>query len=57
MFIALFAYLLVGIPVSYIFAFLLGAGPQGIWYGYLVGLATAGILFYFRFKTILAKRI
>jgi MATE family multidrug resistance protein len=57
MFIALFAYLLVGIPVSYIFAFKLGAGPQGIWYGYLVGLATAGILFYFRFKTILAKRL
>jgi MATE family multidrug resistance protein len=49
MFIAMVAYLLIGIPTSYIFSFVLHVGPQGIWYGYLVGLGTAGILFYFRF--------
>ena len=50
MFIAFLAYLLVGIPTSYIFTFELNFGPQGIWFGYLVGLGTAGILFYLRFK-------
>ncbi|WP_346854108.1 MATE family efflux transporter [uncultured Draconibacterium sp.] len=55
MFVAFIAYLLVGIPVSYVFAFVLNAGPQGIWYGYLVGLGTAGILFYFRFWKNLKK--
>lgn len=50
MFIAFVAYLLVGIPTSYVFAFVLDVGPQGIWFGYLVGLGTAGILFYIRFK-------
>ncbi|MCF6357031.1 MAG: MATE family efflux transporter [Draconibacterium sp.] len=55
MFIAFFAYLLVGIPTSYILTFVFNMGPQGIWYGYLVGLGTAGILFYFRFKYIFRK--
>ena len=50
MFFAFIAYLLVGIPTSYVLAFPLDIGPQGIWYGYLVGLGTAGILFYFRFR-------
>jgi len=57
MFIAFFAYLLVGIPTSYILTFELNFGPQGIWYGYLVGLVTAGVLFYFRFKYIFQKMI
>lgn len=52
MYIALFAYLFVGIPTSYIFSFLLNLGPIGIWLGYLVGLGTAGVLFYFRFVKI-----
>ena len=55
MFIAFFAYLLIGIPTSYILTFVLNFGPQGIWYGYLVGLSTAGILFYFRFKYVFRK--
>lgn len=55
MYIAFIAYLLIGIPTSYVFAFLLDAGPQGIWYGYLVGLSTAGILFYYRFKRNLKR--
>ena len=56
MFIAFFAYLGLGIPISYILTFKLMFGPQGIWIGYLVGLGTAGILFYFRFKYNLKKR-
>ncbi len=55
MFIAFIAYLLIGIPTSYVFAFVLNIGPQGIWFGYLVGLGTAGILFYLRFKKNLRK--
>lgn len=50
MYIAIVAYLMVGIPTSYIFSFVLNIGPQGIWYGYLVGLGIAGVLFYARFK-------
>lgn len=49
---AFLAYLVLGIPVSYVMAFKLNLGPSGIWYGYLVGLFTAGILFYFRFKFV-----
>ncbi len=55
MFFAFFAYLLVGIPTSYILTFVLNFGPQGIWYGYLIGLSTAGILFYFRFRYVFRK--
>ena len=55
MFIAFFAYLLIGIPTSYILTFVLNFGPQGIWFGYLVGLGTAGVLFYFRFKYVFKK--
>ena len=55
MYIAVFAYLFVGIPTSYIFSFLLNFGTIGIWLGYLVGLGTAGILFYFRFVKMYKK--
>ena len=55
MFIAFFAYMMLGIPTSYFLTFKLMAGPQGIWYGYLVGLGAAGILFYFRFQHNLKK--
>lgn len=56
MLMAFAAYMLVGLPTSYLFAFVLNSGPQGIWYGYLVGLGTAGILFFFRFKYKLRGR-
>ena len=55
MFIAFIAYLLIGLPSSYILAFVFGIGAQGVWYGYVVGLAIAGILFYFRFQNNLRK--
>lgn len=54
MIIAFVAYLIVGIPVSYLLAFIFDLGPRGIWFGYLFGLGSAGILFYFRFRKILS---
>ncbi len=56
MFIAFFAYMVLGIPASYLMAFQLVLGPQGIWYGYLIGLGAAGILFWFRFQHNLKKK-
>ena len=56
MFIAFLAYLIIGIPISYLLAFKLMLGPQGIWLGYLAGLGTAGVLFYMRFQYNLKKR-
>ncbi len=55
MFIAFIAYLLIGLPGSYVLAFVFEFGAQGIWYGYVIGLAIAGILFYLRFKNYLLK--
>ncbi|QGY47986.1 MATE family efflux transporter [Maribellus comscasis] len=55
MFIAFVAYLLIGIPTSYLLTFVAHIGPQGIWFGYLVGLGVAGLLFYFRFKHNIRK--
>jgi MATE family multidrug resistance protein len=52
---ALFSYVLIALPVSYLFAFTLGMGPNGIWYGYLVGLGFAGIAYFLRFKSLLKK--
>lgn len=49
MLIAFFAYLGLGLPVSYILAFPFELGPVGIWYGFLSGLGVAGILSYRRF--------
>lgn len=56
MFIAFFAYLGVGIPISYIMTFNMKLGPQGIWFGYLAGLGIAAILFYLRFQHNLKKK-
>ena len=52
---AVFAYLILGIPVSYVFSFVLNSGPIGIWFGYLVGLGSAGIMFFLRFRHNLKK--
>ncbi|MEZ5103013.1 MAG: MATE family efflux transporter [Draconibacterium sp.] len=57
MIIAFFAYVILGIPTSYLLAFQFHMGPSGIWFGYLIGLGTAGILFYRRFKNNLEKVI
>jgi len=56
MYMAIFAYLFVGIPTSYVLTFILSFGPQGIWLGYLAGLGLAGVLFYFRFRIVFQKK-
>ena len=56
MFMAFFAYMVIGIPTSYLLSFKLMLGPQGIWYGYLAGLGIAGVLFYLRFQHNIKKR-
>ncbi len=56
MLIAFAAYMLVGLPVSYVFSFTLNAGPIGIWYGYLAGLGLAGVLFFFRFRQNVSEK-
>lgn len=53
---AFFAYFIVGIPTSYLFTFRFNAGPAGIWYGFVTGLAVAGILFYYRFSKIIRNK-
>ena len=55
MFFAFFAYILVGIPASYVSAFVLKLDGQGIWIGFLLGLGVAGIMFYLRFRYNLKK--
>lgn len=50
MIIAGIAYIVIGLPISYIFAFTLKMGPEGIWYGFVAGLASAGILLAFRIR-------
>ncbi len=47
---AFIAYMVIGIPASYICAFLLDMEGQGIWVGFLLGLAVAGVMFYLRFR-------
>ena len=50
MLIAIFAYLIVCVPLCYIFAFEIGWGVHGVWGGIPVGLSTAGILFWLWFR-------
>ena len=54
--ITLFAYWIVGLPMSYLFAFPLHLGVQGIWYGLSLGLGIAAILLFLRFNYV-SKRI
>lgn len=55
MIIAGIAYLLIGLPISYVFAFPLKMGPEGIWYGFVAGLASAGIMLAFRIRKRIRK--
>jgi MATE family multidrug resistance protein len=55
-FIALAAYWVIGLPMSYVFAFVWKMGIQGIWYGLALGLSIAAILLFLRFNYV-SKRI
>jgi MATE family multidrug resistance protein len=54
--ITLFAYWVIGLPMSYVFAFKLNLGVQGIWYGLSLGLTIAAVLLFLRFNYV-SKRI
>lgn len=49
MFLTLFAYWIVGMPLGYGLAFPLGWGAAGVWTGLIAGLSVAAVLLYLRF--------
>jgi len=55
-YIALTAYWIIGLPMSYIFGFTWNMGIQGIWYGLALGLVIAAVLLFLRFDYV-SKRI
>ncbi len=57
MFIAVFAYWVIGIPTSYVLAFVAGLGPEGVWMGFVAGLTTAAISFVIRFHRLSSRFI
>jgi len=54
MFIAVFCYWIVGMPIAYFLAFIMGYGGVGLWFGLALSLAIAALLLNGRF--ILRKR-
>lgn len=50
MYYAVFSYLLISLPMSYLCAFTFKFGPMGIWFGFVAGLGVAGTLFFIRFN-------
>ena len=55
-YIALTAYWIIGLPMSYVFGFTCNLGIQGIWYGLALGLLIAAVLLFLRFDYV-SKRI
>jgi len=55
--IALIAYWIIGLPVSYLLAFKLNYGVQGIWWGLCAGLFAAALLLFLRFNAVSRKVI
>lgn len=55
MWIALFSYWVIGMPVAYGLTFTAGVGPAGIWLGLLAGLTVAAIAMHWRFWRGLAR--
>ena len=51
---AVFSYIIVGLPTGYLFAFALQMGVVGLWAGLIAGLSTAALLFFSRFRKLLA---
>ena len=54
--IALFAYILVGLPLGLCLAFPAGLGAKGMWLAFIIALAIPAVLFHIRFHKQL-KRI
>ncbi len=56
MFLTLFAYWGVGMPVGHALAFRAGHGAHGMWYGLIAGLSVAALLLSWRFWRLTARR-
>lgn len=56
MYFTFIAYLLIGIPISYLTAFVFDAGANGIWWGFYVGVGVSALLFYIRFRMKIKRR-
>ncbi|MBL7884202.1 MAG: MATE family efflux transporter, partial [Bacteroidia bacterium] len=55
-YITLFAYWVIGLPMSYVLAFKMNYGVQGVWYGLSLGLTIAALMLFFRFNYV-SKRV
>ncbi len=51
------AYWIVGVPSAYVMGLVFNWGIQGVWYGLTLGLLTSTALLYWRYKTIIARKI
>ena len=55
MYIAIFSYIFISLPLGYLFAFVFNWGTQGIWTGLAIGLGFAAILYRLRFLYYMKK--
>ncbi|MFD2597423.1 MATE family efflux transporter [Sphingobacterium corticis] len=51
------AYWIIGVPSAYLMGITLDWGVQGIWYGLTLGLLSSSVLLYWRYKTIIVRKI
>ncbi len=52
MYIALFSYWVIGLPVAWLLGFTLNFGPEGIWYGLALGLTCSAVFLSWRFHKL-----
>lgn len=55
MYIAIFAYLIICLPLGYVLGFVFHLGINGVWAAFPFGLTIAGMLYWMRFKRELSK--
>ena len=55
MFIAIFSYIIVSLPIAYLFGFIFHLGSTGIWIGLCIGLMVAAIAYRARFLFFMKK--
>ncbi len=53
--VVLVAYVVVGLPTSYVLAFSFGMGYSGLWLGVVFGLAVAAVLLISRYRRVLRR--